>query len=487
MILHNNLPLIMIVAFLLLTLVIGIYYSRKVNTFREYAIGNKQFATATLVATTLATIYGGAGLLRTVEQVYVQGLFWVLIISFYPIYYWLLAPLMLRMGLFMQHLSVAESIGSIYGKGPRLVAALASTIACIIIIAMQIIAITRAIEMCINLDNSGNAKIMQITLTVTATCILIFYSMLGGIRSVTFTDVLQFLIFTTVIPCTTWFILKATNQPMIVGASSLYQEPKFQLDSCLTTNKLLALVSLFLARLTCVYMPTNIQRIYMAFNPIQARNLLIHTGTFMLIINVCIVLIGLSLFVKAPTLSALQIWPYIFESMPTIFKGFMAISLLAMAMSTADSYLNVCSVIVSHDIIGSIQTSKVLTDKYKLVLARLTALTMGICAMLLAFHKKDLIELMMSSMHFYAPTVIAPFFLALYGFRGSSYTALIGMLTGLSAMLVWNHWVAPMTGIDGTFLCMLANGLAMLMAHYLLPQPTGTGWFPTDKFYTQKQ
>ncbi|MDD9140168.1 MAG: hypothetical protein NQ127_04635, partial [Candidatus Cardinium sp.] len=34
---------------------------------------------------------------------------------------------------------------------------------------------------------------------------------------------------------------------------------------------------------------------------------------------------------------------------------------------------------------------------------------------------------------------------------------------------------------------MLANGLAMLAAHYLLPQPAGTGWFPPDKTYQQRQ
>ncbi|MGI2298848.1 hypothetical protein ACRRVB_03625 [Candidatus Cardinium hertigii] len=70
-----NIPLCMVVSFLVLTLVVGIYFSRKTTSFRQYAIGDKQFATATLVATVLATAYGGGGLIRSVQQVHNLGLY----------------------------------------------------------------------------------------------------------------------------------------------------------------------------------------------------------------------------------------------------------------------------------------------------------------------------------------------------------------------------------------------------------------------------
>ncbi|MDD9139982.1 MAG: sodium:solute symporter family protein, partial [Candidatus Cardinium sp.] len=486
MTLFNNLPLVMVMAFLLITLVVGLYYSRKVTTLREYAIGNKQFPTATLVATMLATSFGGAGLLRNVESTHAKGLFWILVINFSPIGFWLLAPLMLRMGPFMQHLSLAESIGNIYGNLPRLVAALVSIIRNAIVVAMQIIAITKAIEICINLSATNNTKLIQNNITVITTCILIMYSMFGGIRSVTFTDVLQFITFTAIIPLIAWFIFRTNNQSMAEVASILYKEPKFQLNSCLHISKLLALLGLFLTSIVLYIEPTTVQRIYMASSPIQARKLLIYSGIFTFIIDGFIVLIALFLFVKAPTLPMNQIWPYIFENIPTILKGFIAISLLAMAMSTADSMLNVCSVMVSHDIIGNVKTVKI-TDKYKLTLARLTTLIVGIGAMLLAFWKKDLLSLLMFALDFSVPIVTAPFLLAVYGFRSSSRTALIGMATGVVAILAWKQWIESITGIDGAFPSMLANGLAMLLAHYLLPQPAGSGWVAPDKIYQQRQ
>ena len=38
----------MIISFLLLTLIVGVYYSGRITSLREYAIGNKNFATATI-------------------------------------------------------------------------------------------------------------------------------------------------------------------------------------------------------------------------------------------------------------------------------------------------------------------------------------------------------------------------------------------------------------------------------------------------------
>ncbi|WP_243518496.1 MULTISPECIES: hypothetical protein, partial [unclassified Candidatus Cardinium] len=76
-----NIPLFIVVTFLLLTLVVGIYFSRKTTSFQQYALVNKKFSTSTLVATVLATAYSGGGLVRNVEQVYKLGLYWILVLA----------------------------------------------------------------------------------------------------------------------------------------------------------------------------------------------------------------------------------------------------------------------------------------------------------------------------------------------------------------------------------------------------------------------
>ncbi|WP_339044727.1 hypothetical protein [Cardinium endosymbiont of Tipula unca] len=43
------------------------------------------------------------------------------------------------------------------------------------------------------------------------------------------------------------------------------------------------------------------------------------------------------------------------------------------------------------------------------------------------------------------------------------------------------------TKIDGSFVCMLANGAAMMVAHYLLPQPKDRGWVGEDNEMKQRK
>ncbi|MGI2262379.1 hypothetical protein ACRRVA_03715 [Candidatus Cardinium hertigii] len=176
--------IVIVGTFLGLTLLMGIYFSRKRATFREYAIGNKQFATATLVATVLATFFEGGGLIRNVECIHDLGLWFIVVLLIVPFGMCTISKFSLRMGPFMQHFSTAETMGSIYGRYPRFITVLVSICRNIILITSQIIIMSHAISICVT---SANPYIIPIF----STLILIFYSMFGGVRAVTFTDVLH--------------------------------------------------------------------------------------------------------------------------------------------------------------------------------------------------------------------------------------------------------------------------------------------------------
>ena len=155
-----------------------------------------------------------------------------------------------------------------------------------------------------------------------------------------------------------------------------------------------------------------------------------------------------------------------------MFKGLLAISLLAMAMSTADSSLNTCSVMVTHDMIGGLSTKKI-SSNLQLRLTKIISFVVGILAMALTFYQRDLLELLLLGNRLWVPIVSAPLFLAIFGFRSSSRTALIGMVTGTMTILLWHKYLP---GIEGAFPAMLANGVAMLIAHYSLPRKPHEGW-----------
>ena len=503
-----NIPLVMVIGFLLFTFGVGLYYSGKITTLREYAIGNKQFATPTLVATVLATLYGGGGLIRTVEYVHSLGLYWIVISLFDDICVWLISPLSLRMAPFMQHLSIAETMGAVYGKLPRIITALSSIGTSIATLAIQINVMTLAMSICME---SVNPRMI----TILATVALIFYSTSGGIRAVTFTDVLQFATFAIIIPLLAWYMLKTIRMPMNEMIPFLQDHEKFQLSSLLRLDtKCIGMVALMLANLASCIDPPVIQRIYMCSGPIQANKVFFYSSIFSLCVNISIFLLSLFVFVGGgPDLAKTAVWPYIIAHIPPVFKGMVSISLLAMTMSTADSSLNNCAVMVSHDLLPTIQNmqlphrskwssvrilaqilggighllAKIIPHSNPLRLARYTSVAVGVSAMMLAFYCKDLLQLMLLSLAFSVPIMTAPFLLAIFGFRGSARTAIMGMVAGTLSIWAWDRWVEPRTDIDGSFVSMVVNGLVMMAAHYLLPQPPDRGWIAPDDEFKQIQ
>ncbi|MCT4697299.1 sodium:solute symporter family protein [Candidatus Cardinium sp. TP] len=479
-----NTPLLMVLIFLLLTLGVGLYVSQRATTFRAYAVGNKRLHTTTLVLTVLATVFGGGSLMQTVSKVHIIGLYYIVVIFSIPLGLWINSLLVLRMEPFMAHLSIAETLGSVYGRYTRVIAALLGICYSIGMVAIQINVMSSAIGMCIHLIDPR-------IVTVLATLILIAYAMVGGIRSITITDIWQFATFTIIIPLLIKFVFIKADQSFLEVIWTIKKQEKFQFSSLFQWNKEQPLKLIWDSLvLACFLDPSVVQRIYMASSPIQAYKVFCRVTLFSFIIIGCIVSIGLLAFVGNPMLPATTIWPYILADMPPVYKGCVVLSLLGMAMSSADSNLHTTAIMVSHDIVESIRGIKTIPYVHQLRLAKLTTLVTGLLAMIITVYYSDLLQLskfvFTSNMTFFKIIIIPPFSLAVFGFRGSARTVLIGMTIGILTALTLGKWLKlTIGGIGWGLLPMVANGLAMMAAHYLLPQPADKGWI--GKNHQQKR
>lgn len=467
----------MVLTFLGLTLVAGLYCTQKATTFREYAVGNKRFHTTTLVVTVLATVFEGGLLMREAPNVYAIGLRYILYLFAKVIHVWIISLLGLRMGPFMEHFSAAETIGSVYGKYPRAITAVLGICFSIGVVAIQINVMSWAMGMCID---SIDPRI----LTMLATLILIAYAVLGGVRAITITDVLQFATFMIITALLIKFLFIKTSKSFLEVLLLIEKQEKLQLSSLFQVEgKLFKLVKVYVFA-AFFLAPTIIQRVYMAASPIQAYKVFLRVTLFTAIISGCVALIGLLVFVGDPTLLKTAVWPYILVDMPPVYKGYIIISLLGLTMSTADSSLHTAAIMVSNDIVESIRGVQVGSCIDQIRLAKCTTLVTGLLAMIVTIYYPNLSNLtefvVKYAIGFFTITVAPPFILAIFGFRGSTRTALIGMAIGTLVCLIWNKWGTLTTEIDSGIIAIAANGLAMMAAHYLLPQPIGKGWIGKD-------
>ena len=465
-----DIPLCMIIAFLLSIVLIAHYAIRtRVTSFRPYAVGNRAFSTANLIATVLATYYGGGTMMSYITQ-FSDGIFWVswrifgVMAAFFT-----LSWLSMRMANFIYHISMPETMGRVYGKYPRIITAVLNICYSTVVIAMQIRIMSQVIGVCIT-------SASPLAITILTTLLVVAYAIFGGIRAIVLTDIWQCITFSILICCLAWFMFKKTDVSFSETIVLTAAQKKFGLSYLLLHDRKLVAILRYLSTFFYCIEPTFVHNIYMSSGMHQSKKMFLYAGILGAIIMVCLSLVGLFISTWVPSnLSKIEIWDYIIAHSSPLLKGLICICILAMTMSTADSRLHICSVMVSYDIVPNILPMRLrrklsLVDHYRI--AHMAILFLAIVAIPLALTNSYFIADQFSRFYgrLYAPIVVAPFILAVLGFRSGQRTVLIGMVAGALSVFAWRKWIYPLLGTnDGLFPCMLVNGLVMLGIHYLWP------------------
>ena len=459
-----SIDIIIVGIFLTVNLVTGLYYGRGIRTIKEYAIGDRNFNTATIAATIIATWISGSFFTVSVSQTYKEGVWFIPaamgdVISLLIIGH-IFAP---RMREFLGSLSVAESMGNLYGKQVRLITAICSIAQAVAMTALQIKVFSSIFSHFFDFPSHYA--------TCLSSFVVIFYSTFGGIKAVTFTDVIQFFTFGVFIPLFALFIWQAFgNSEAIV--QTFQTDPLFDFKQLLNHNDPKfwpSLVMMLWFLIPSMSSPT-FQRTLMArnINQISQSFNVAALGYFFIIMFIC--MIGLLVLAHDATLDPNNIVVYIVDnySFPGL-KGFALIGIMAMVMSTADSWINTGAVIFAHDLCSPLG----IKFKNELFLSRIFSIFVGLVSTILVLSSSSLFKLFSLQANFYMPIVTIPLMLAILGFRSSAKAVKIGMFTGALWTIIWKINITPTTGIDSVIPAMAMNLVAYLGAHYLLRQPGG--------------
>ena len=458
-----NIDSAIFIGFLVANLLLGLYSSRGIKTIKEYAIGDRNFSTATISATIVATWISGGIFFTIISESYSNGLYFMwagsgdaiclLVVGYF------FAP---RLTEFLGKLSIAEAMGDLYGKHVRIATSVAGFIGVSGVIAMQFKIAGLTFEY---IGVPGIYGVLVGGLIVT------LYSTLGGIKSVTFTDVIQFFTFGTIIP-TIAFVLLNTLDSIDVIKNTLSTNKLFDYKKVFdfTEPKAFYYLFLFLFFAIPAFNSAIFQRIAMAKNTRQIRRSFIIAGFTCLFLMVTIDWIGILVLSIHPNLAPNEVVKHIiFDYSFTGLKGLTLAGIMAMLMSTADSYINSSAVLVVHDFCKPLGINIV---KSELTFSRLASLLIGIFAIILSLRSGSLLQLALTTYSFYMPIVTVPFIMTVVGFRSSGKAVLIGMVAGLVTVILWDV-VLKINSIDGLVPGMVANLFFLLGSHYLLKQPGG--------------
>ncbi len=136
----------------------------------------------------------------------------------------------------------------------------------------------------------------------------------------------------------------------------------------------------------------------MAKNVDQAKRSFVISAQVCFVIFLIVIWLVLVIEAKTPNISADDIIKVlIFDQLIPVYKGLMLVGVIAMTMSTADSYINSSSILFSHDFLRSLN----IKVKNELLAARITSLIIGTIALLLSLKDTTVFKLIIFTIGFY--------------------------------------------------------------------------------------
>ncbi len=467
-----DVDIIIVAAFLIITLIVGMGHGRDVKNIKDYALGGRNFSTTALVATMVATLASGSGFVTTLSRTYSDGFFYLFAsmgmgISLIAEAY-ILIP---RMNEFLGKISIAQAMGDMYGLKVRVITAIVETIGSAGLIAVQFKVFGALFANFLGFPPSVSIII--------AGGITTLYSAFGGIRAVTFTDILQFFTFGVIIPLLC-FVIWNDFYNLEYSLSKALVDPKFNFNHIFDVGnpKFLDMVILFAYFVIPTIDAPVFQRISAGRDLIQVKKTFIISGICLILVKVIIVWIPFLVYTMDSSIDKSNLLSFIINKYTyTGLKGAIICALIAFTMSTADSRINVSSVLLTNDIV-KVFANKPIQEVY---ISRIFAFTLGIGSIALALTNSDLLSLIIFTASFSLPTIGPIFILAILGFRTSSRAALISISLAIAFTIIWKFMSLELEYISndvlGIFMALIINITSLGFIHYLLKEEGG--WIET--------
>lgn len=447
--------LVIVVLYLLVTLTVGVLAGRKVKSMKDFSVSAKNFPTTVLVSTIFSTWMGGDDLIGVSERIYSVGLaFFVIQLcqTFSLLFHaYAVAPKVLQN--FSDKVSIGEIMGDLYGKPGQIMSGVANVLFSIGYVAVQVSSIGYICNLFFGIPHFYG--------TIVGSLVVIAYSSFGGIRSVVFTDVLQFGVLIIGIP------LMANVALEKVGGweQLLFSLPEQHVNLTSYQGSTLLFLAYAIVCSFPYFNPILFQRILMAKDEKQATQSLAISGLLYIPFYAVIAVIALSALLMFPGVDPntafLNVLNY---SLPTVIKGIAISGVLAVIMSTADSFLNVSAIATTRDVVAVLLPSRI-NDKSELRMTRAVTVLFGFISIYIATMFYSMLDFWLYFSNFWTPTVVAPMLLYILNFKTDIRTYLTSVIIGFCAIILFRYSVpedfviiSQVIGAVVTFISMLVLG-----------------------------
>jgi len=431
--------LITILIYLFVLTGIGIYKSRQVKTQVDFSVAGRSLSPWILVCTMLAVWIGTGSIVGYAGKTYETGLAALILPVGSVIGMAILTRIAPRARSYEVD-SVPEIIGSAYGQTARALAVVALVIAYMVIVSYQFNAGGAVLEVILT-DETGRPLLSAQTATVIAAAFIVTYTILAGLMSLAYADIVTGIIITaSLLIAFPVLWLKAGGWGGMAGSFSDMAKPDHMrfwgvYSKAEIINYCLPVFLLIMGD------ANQYQRFFASRNAKGAK-----TATTFMIFAVLVVesLIILEAWVASSLIPDAENGKYVLiyaakNFMPLALGIFFLITVVGIIVSTADSFLLVPATTVIRDIYLNYVNPNA-PEKKVLFLSRLLVLVFGVIAYLvsLAFARSTTIfEKALYAYTIYGAAITPCLVAALFWKGATKQGAIASILTGTVTALLW--------------------------------------------------
>lgn len=444
---------LIILVYLSIVLYMG-YASRKLGSFREFAVSHGNYGWLAIFCTLSASFIGGGFSTGNAAKVFSSGLAYPLALMGFSLQIMLVACFVApRMHRFPGAISVGDLMEPAYGRRARVITGIFSMLICAGILGAQIGAMGAIFKVFL-----GIPPLLGILI---GAGIVFFYSTLGGMAAVVRTDILQF-----------WLIILGIPLVFIFGvaevggwAAFVAGIPASHLEIIGEQRSLLSFLSLFLVFMFGeTLVPPYLQRLLLGRSASDTAK-----GNFWsAVVSVPFFLIagaiGLVALQLDPGLQANLALPEVVRRvMPVGLAGLIIAGVLSIVMSSADSFLNASSVALVQDVTRPLRRTP-LDERQALNIARLGNLLTGVLALLFALLIPNVLDILVAAYDYWAPSILVPLMAVLMGWRTTPAAFYAAVAAGVGGTLVWQYVLQSPGQIQGFVVGTLLNLVVFTLA-----------------------
>ena len=450
--------IIIVGIYLTLVLVLGLYSSRKVTSSKEFISGGGQYKALAIFATLTASFIGGGFTTGLAEKTFTYGIVFILAIWGFSLKEYLISKFIApKMDQFKDKAVTTGDIMEIsFGKSAKIFTGIASILVCGGIIGAQFLACGNILNILLGLP--------QTTGSLLVAAIILIYSSLGGLRSVVIADILHLSVLITVLPLVMFFGIHYAGgmEKIIATLPETHLEPFGKIGF---GSFIIVFLSFFFGE---TLIPPYVQRLLIGKTANETAKGTLYSSLISLLFFAIIGIIGLSAYVIDPTLEAHKALPFVIKTtMPVGLKGLAIAAMIAVVMSSADSFLNATSIALKKDILQPLGFTFDQNPSKDLLASRLITLILGVIAITASLLSTSTLDLLLYSYQFWTPFILVPLIAAILGVRANAKTFIFPAIYGILTLLVWNIYNPLSIGVDGALEGVIAGIIVNSIAFYI--------------------